>query len=183
MRLTCIAWIVSWMAAAAWSAPASARAGGRREWLHHTVTITGIILLFGIDGRNQWFGRPLWPVSDAVSWALVAAAIAGFAFTWWARLHLGRLWSANVQRKADHHVVDTGPYAIVRHPIYAGIILATVAVAVQRASVFAIAGVTIMTAGWWIKAKLEERFLREQLGPAAYDAYAARVPMLIPLTS
>jgi protein-S-isoprenylcysteine O-methyltransferase Ste14 len=85
-----------------------------------------------------------------------------------------------VQRKADHRVVDTGPYAIVRHPIYTGVIVAMAAVTAQHATAFAIAGMTIMTAGWWIKARLEERFLREQLGFAAYDAYASRVGMLVP---
>ncbi len=180
MRWTCIAWIVSWIVAASWSSPASARPGFGREWKHHLVTMTGIVLLFAVNAPTEWFGRRLWPVGDALGWALVAVAVAGFAFTWWARLHLGRLWSATVQRKADHRVVETGPYGIVRHPIYTGVILATTAVAAQRATVLAIAGVTIMTVGWWVKAKLEERFLREQLGPADYNAYAARVPMLVP---
>lgn len=180
MNAVCIGWIVSWMLAAQWSSPASARPGFGREWKHHLVTIIGIMLIFGVGAPNDWFGRRLWPVNDAAGWALVALAAAGFAFTWWARIHLGKLWSATVQRKADHRVVDTGPYGIVRHPIYTGVILAMIAVSVQRASVLAIAGTVVMTAGWWIKARLEERFLREQLGPAAYDAYAARVPMLVP---
>lgn len=180
LTLICAAWIVSWILAASWSAPASARPGFGREFKHHAVTMTGIILLFAVNAPTEWYGRRLWPVNDQLGWTLVAIAAAGFAFTWWARLHLGRLWSATVQRKADHHVVDTGPYAIVRHPIYTGVILAMIAVAVQRATVLAIAGTTIMTVGWWIKARLEERFLREQLGPAQYDAYSARVPMLVP---
>ena len=180
MNWTCLAWIVSWMLAARWSSPASARPGFGREWKHHFVTMIGIVLLFAVSAPTEWYGRRLWPVSDVLGWALVGVAIAGFAFTWWARLHLGRLWSATVQRKADHRVVDTGPYAIVRHPIYTGVIVAMAAVTAQRATVFALAGMTIMTAGWWIKARLEERFLREQLGLAAYDAYATRVPMLVP---
>lgn len=54
----------------------------------------------------------------------IAVMIAGFAFCWWARIHLGRLWSMRVTKKEGHHVVDTGPYGVVRHPIYTGILVA-----------------------------------------------------------
>jgi protein-S-isoprenylcysteine O-methyltransferase Ste14 len=113
-------------------------------------------------------------------WVLVAIAVAGFAFTWWARFHLGRLWSSSVSRKADHRIVDTGPYGIVRHPIYTGIIVASAATAAQRGTAPAWLGMALMTLGWYIKARLEERFLRDELGADAYDAYARRVPMLVP---
>ena len=77
-------------------------------------------------------------------------------------------------------MIDTGPYAIVRHPIYTGIILAAFATAAIKGTVFALAGAAIMTLGFWIKARLEERFLRQELGAAGYDAYSRRVPMLVP---
>lgn len=180
MALAGSCWIVSWIVAAFWSAPASARPGWNRESLYRLLNVVGAILLFAVYAPHRWFGRALWPVGNTLGWTLVAMAVVGFAFTWWARLHLGRLWSAHVMRKADHHVVDTGPYALVRHPIYTGIILATIAIVAMQATVLSAAGACIMTLGWWFKARLEERFLREQLGAAAYDRYAARVPMLIP---
>jgi protein-S-isoprenylcysteine O-methyltransferase Ste14 len=111
---------------------------------------------------------------------LVAVAIAGFAFTWWARLHLGRLWSSSVTRKADHHVVETGPYAIVRHPIYTGLLFAIAATVGMRASLATLAAAFLIVSGIYVKARLEEEFLRAELGADAYDAYARRVPMLIP---
>ena len=67
-----------------------------------------------------------------------------------------------------------------RHPIYTGITLATIATAPMRGTIAAWFGVVVMTLGWYVKARLEERFLREQLGAEAYNAYAARVPMLVP---
>jgi protein-S-isoprenylcysteine O-methyltransferase Ste14 len=111
---------------------------------------------------------------------LVAAAVSGFGFAWWARLYLGRLWSSSVTKKANHHVVDTGPYAIVRHPIYTGLIAACFATALLKGTPAGIVGAILMTLGFSIKARLEERFLREQLGPDAYDSYRRRVPMLLP---
>ena len=112
---------------------------------------------------------------------MAAFVLAGLLFTWWARIHLGRLWSSSVTRKADHHVVDTGPYRIVRHPIYTGIILASLATAAMRGTALAWLGACVMTTGWVIKARLEEEFLREQLGAETYAKYARRVPMLVPL--
>ena len=64
----------------------------------------------------------LWDVGHDGAVVLALLTIPGFLFAWWARLHLGRLWSGTVTRKADHRIVDTGPYAIVRHPIYTGLL-------------------------------------------------------------
>jgi protein-S-isoprenylcysteine O-methyltransferase Ste14 len=85
-----------------------------------------------------------------------------------------------VTRKADHRIVDTGPYGIVRHPIYTGIILSVFATAAFKGTGVAFLGAAIMTVGFWIKARLEERFLRQELGAETYDSYRRRVPMLVP---
>jgi protein-S-isoprenylcysteine O-methyltransferase Ste14 len=90
------------------------------------------------------------------------------------------MWSSSVTRKADHHIVDTGPYAFVRHPIYTGIITACAAMAAQRGTVAGLAGLVLVILGFWIKARLEERFLRIELGAEPYDAYAKRTGMLFP---
>jgi protein-S-isoprenylcysteine O-methyltransferase Ste14 len=115
-----------------------------------------------------------------VSWAMVGLTFVGFAFAWWARIHLGRLWSGRITRKEGHHVVDTGPYALVRHPIYTGILLSGIATAVALGAVHAYIGAFLLIVGYWMKARIEENWLREQLGPADYDAYRKRVPMLVP---
>jgi protein-S-isoprenylcysteine O-methyltransferase Ste14 len=112
-------------------------------------------------------------------WGLTALVVGGLAFTWWARLHLGRLWSSAVTEKPDHRVVDTGPYGLVRHPIYSGVSWAAFATAMARGTIDAWAGAAVLLLGFYVKARIEEGFLRAQLGPA-YDAYARRVGMLIP---
>ncbi len=103
-------------------------------------------------------------------------------FCWWARIHLGALWSGRITRKEGHRVVDTGPYRLVRHPIYTGIDTAALALLVVKATPIALAGFVLIVWGYWIKARIEERFLREQLGAADYDAYRARTPMLVPFS-
>jgi protein-S-isoprenylcysteine O-methyltransferase Ste14 len=90
------------------------------------------------------------------------------------------LWSGTITKKADHRVIESGPYAIVRHPIYTGILLAVLATALVKGTVLALVGAAVITLGLWMKAKLEEGWLRQELGPDAYDAYRRRVPMLVP---
>jgi protein-S-isoprenylcysteine O-methyltransferase Ste14 len=174
-------WAVSWWGASFWTNKTVGSPSDRSQFLYRVVTIGGAILLFWrfpLDPR--WH---LWRATPDFAWAMVGLAAAGFLFAWWARIHLGRLWSSSVTRKADHHVVDTGPYRFVRHPIYTGIIAASLGVCLLKGTVPALAGAAIMIVGWYVKARLEERFLRQELGAEAYDAYARRVAMLVPFVA
>jgi len=177
-----IGWAASWLLAALWSNPAASRAGLGREYLYRaTLIVGGILLAFPRRVPQAWNAR-MWPLPPAWGWTAVVLIAFGFLFTWWARLHLGTLWSSNVTRKEGHHIVDTGPYGLVRHPIYTGLLLALAVTAATKATALALIGFVIIVAGILMKARLEERFLREELGAAEYDAYAARVPMLVPFT-
>jgi len=167
-------WVVSWIAASVWSARTAARPGAVRGLQYYLFTFAGAWMLFATPAGDL-------PVPNALGWVLVGLTAAGFLFAWWARLHLGALWSGTVTRKEGHHVIDTGPYRLVRHPIYTGIILSSLATAADKATPIAVVGAVTMALGWFMKARLEERFLSEELGAEAYGAYAARVPMLVPL--
>ena len=173
-------WTLSWIAAAFWADRAEKRPARGEEWLYRVVTIVGAYLLFREAFPRAGGDYHLWRLGPTAQWALFWVVIVGLAFAWWARLYLGRLWSSSVTKKADHRIVDTGPYAIVRHPIYTGILLAAVATAAEQGTVGSVIGLLAFGLAFWIKARLEERFLREQLGAADYDGYRQRVPMLIP---
>jgi protein-S-isoprenylcysteine O-methyltransferase Ste14 len=180
-----VLWMVSWAIASVWSSRATARARTSGHLLHWAATIAGFLILFeGVGPRRFGYGwRPSVATSGADSpwqWAMFAVVVAGFVFAWWARIHLGSLWSASVTRKADHHIVDTGPYSLVRHPIYTGLVLSSLGLAAQEGRISGWIGAALIAAGFWIKAGLEERFLREQLGQDDYDAYRVRTPMLVP---
>src|SRR5579862_8084862 len=92
------AWAISWMLAALWADRAAQRVGFLEQAPYWAITGTGAALLLVVRAyRGQGPGR-LWDVDDSFGWALVAVAAAGFGFCWWARLHLGRLWSGWVTR-------------------------------------------------------------------------------------
>jgi protein-S-isoprenylcysteine O-methyltransferase Ste14 len=174
-----IGWIVSWMAAAWWSAPTEKRVTTRETWVSRAAVAGGALLL--LHSTRHLLGETrLWHVGYAGAYGLAALTLAGILFAWWARVHLGRLWSSAITRKQDHRIVDSGPYAWVRHPIYTGLIAAIVATAAAQATWTGCAGAALVAFGLWLKARVEERFLTEELGADAYGAYRRRVPMLVP---
>ncbi|HWA89682.1 MAG TPA: isoprenylcysteine carboxylmethyltransferase family protein [Rhizomicrobium sp.] len=184
-----VVWAATWSAAALWANRTVAGPGVARQAPYRLFTTAGFALLLVVVAGKDGIALPaslsflfarVWTVPVAVQWAMVALASLGFVFCWWARLHLGALWSGRITRKEGHKVVDTGPYALVRHPIYTGLLTGGLATMILRGSVHVILGFVLLVVGYWMKARLEERFLREQLGAADYDAYAARVPMLVP---
>ena len=175
-----IVWGISWFLAAIWSSRAQSRASVAEQLPYRLTTVAGFFLLFGVNPGHAHGYLVLWNLPLPVAWTMTGLCAVGFVFCWWARFHLGKLWSAFVTRKDDHHIIDTGPYGIVRHPIYTGLILAATAVAILKGNLYSLAGILLIVFGFWIKARLEEQFLSQQLGPETYTAYRRRVPMLIP---
>lgn len=171
-------WMVSWILVSGWSARVASHHDLGAESPSRVLTLAAIVMIL----------TSYWPVSFAIlwtaprelGWVMFALAGTGLLFAWAARLHLGPLWSSTSAPTESHKIVDTGPYGIVRHPVYAGLLLAAIATAIERGRVEAVAGVLVLIAAISLRAKLEERFLRRDLGNEAYGAYRARVPMLIP---
>jgi protein-S-isoprenylcysteine O-methyltransferase Ste14 len=173
------AWLFSWLAASLWTNRTQAQPVGA-SWLgYRAVMLAGSILMFvpahGYEGRLR-----LWQIGWYGAWICVALIALGIGFAWWARIHLGRLWSARITRKEDHRVVDTGPYALVRHPIYTGLLFALLATAAAKGTLWGVAGYVLMLVGLHWKARTEERWLLGELPGGAYAEYRARVPMLLP---
>jgi protein-S-isoprenylcysteine O-methyltransferase Ste14 len=176
-----IVWLASWTFAIFWSNRTEKRGGIAAELLFRALLGVGAIFLFAFPSSRHGYGQvQLWRLGDALGWILVAPTAAGLLFAWWARIHLGRLWSDWLTKKTGHHVVDTGPYRLVRHPIYLGLIVAAFATAIEKGTSFALLGAAIMSCAFCTKARREERFLRAELGEDAYGAYARKTPMLVP---
>jgi protein-S-isoprenylcysteine O-methyltransferase Ste14 len=175
-----LGWLASWLIAALWASPAAKRPALREEAVYRVLTIAGGLLMFVQFPRDG--SRPLlfWLPPVWLDWVLLAVVLGGMAFAWWARIHLGKLWSGRVTRKDDHRIVDTGPYGIVRHPIYTGLLVALYATALAFPGPFNFLGVAVLTIAFVVKYRLEERFLMQELGAGAYEAYRRRVPALVP---
>jgi protein-S-isoprenylcysteine O-methyltransferase Ste14 len=174
-----LTWLASWAVAAVWTTKTVARQSGASRLAHGVLVWAGGLLLFARPARLGPFARPLFPPSPWTAWAGVILCAAGLTFTWWARIHIGRFWSGTVTLKADHVLIRNGPYALTRHPIYTGLLLALTGTALARDSLAALVGLALLLAGLVVKIRQEERLLLDHFGPA-YAAYRAEVPALIP---
>lgn len=102
----------------------------------------------------------------------------GLGFALWARLKLGRNWGTPMTQKDEPELVTGGPYRLVRHPIYSGVLIGAVGTAVALSWMWLIAG---LLAGIYFiySATVEERYLTEQF-PDSYPAYKHSTKMLVP---
>lgn len=109
----------------------------------------------------------------------LAAGIAGAALFVRARLALGERWQASALAPASVPLVRRGPYACIRHPLYAAGLLLAAATPLLHPSLAALLVGTGFAAGTLLKLRIEERTLRSSLG-ADYERYAREVPALFP---
>ncbi len=170
---------IVWLAAAFLSKPAARTQPAGSRLRHITMTALAFALVFSPRlriGPLAWRFVPEWP---AIAWAGFALTAAGCAFTIWARLILGGNWSAAVTVKQDHRLVRQGPYAIVRHPIYSGALLAMAGTVLAFGEARGLIAVALAFAAWLAKSRMEETFLTGQFG-AAYTRYQREVKALIP---
>src|SRR5262245_41747913 len=95
--------------------------------------------------NRQYPQGRLWRLDDSLKWLLAALTASGLLFAWWARIHLGCLWSDwAMAKKAGHYILDTGPYRLLRHPIYSRLIFAAFATAIEKGTSAALLGAAIL---------------------------------------
>ena len=112
-------------------------------------------------------------------WSGSAVTAGGMLFSVWARRYLGKNWSQAVTLKEGHELIRSGPYALVRHPIYTGLLLAFVGCAVARGEWRGLLATALVFVVLWRKLKLEEKWMRVQFGES-YETYSRKVPALVP---
>jgi protein-S-isoprenylcysteine O-methyltransferase len=155
------------------------RQSGVSRLVQSIVTIPAFWLLFASRARTAPLNFPILPYTPVTAPAALALTVIGFGIAIWARLHLGGNWSATVTVKEEHALIQTGPYAYVRHPIYSGFTLGAMGLAILNGDLFSLAGIALMLFGWFLKFRLEERFMIEEFGDT-YLSYKRNVKALIP---
>jgi protein-S-isoprenylcysteine O-methyltransferase Ste14 len=159
-------------------APARVEPVGSRL-LHVVPLFVAFYLLWVPSIRFSFLGDRFLPHAEWIFWVGAFLAVAGLVFSVLARRTIGRNWSGIVTVKADHELITTGPYAIVRHPIYTGLLLAFAGSAIAGGEWRGVLAVLLVLASLWRKLRFEERWMREQFGEA-YEVYSRRVRALVP---
>ena len=139
------------------------------------------IVLEGVGFAIIW-QKPLWIAQPGV-WRLgfgVATLVLGPVLTWTSALTLGRQWRFDAGLNADHQLVQSGAYRIVRHPIYTSMLCMLLGTGLLLARVpLLIVAIAFFIAGTEIRVRIEDRLLAERFGPA-FDAYRRRVHAYVP---
>lgn len=152
-------------------------AAGRAGYL--LLMIVGLVLLFW-RVRLPYIGTRLWASSGIWASAGLTVEVIGMALAFWARYTLGTNWTGRITTGGSQQLVVTGPYKLVRHPIYTGGLLAILGTAIVAGVSSALLGFGLTLMGIWIKLQREEAALREHFGPA-YEEYSQRVSAVVPL--
>jgi protein-S-isoprenylcysteine O-methyltransferase Ste14 len=140
------------------------------------VIVIAVALARRSSALHELQAAVFWSVPLALTGAIIATLGAVLAFG--ARAAIGRNWGPPATRRTDTELITSGPYALVRHPIYSGILLMMIGTAIG------------LVLSWWlvavaagiyffVSARAEEKYMAERF-PDSYPAYCARTWILIP---
>jgi protein-S-isoprenylcysteine O-methyltransferase Ste14 len=170
-----VGWAAFWLY---WLVAAFSTKRGRVPWsreLRIRAVIAVVVFVLIRVGAFRGHGLNTDPLRAGVGLVLFGL---GLGFAVWARIHIGRNWGVPMTQKDEPELVTSGPYHLVRHPIYSGILVAGL-------------GTTLALSWWWLAAvvlagiyfiygaTVEERYLTGQF-PDSYPAYRRSTKMLVP---
>src|SRR3954463_7753176 len=172
--------VLVWLAAA-FTNKSSVYRESAAQRLRYTILI---IIAWLLLAKARRLPHPLdfrmFGCNDIIASVAAILCVVGLAFCVWARATLGRNWSGTITLKENHELIVRGPYRLVRHPIYTGLLAMLMATAIQQGHLAGVIGVGLVFVSFWIKLSEEEEVMVKQF-PDEYAAYRQRVKRIIPL--
>lgn len=184
-HLSNLAWLVFlayWIYSAQKLKAIKHREPGSERIIYIVVMASAYFLLFSDGLPLGQLDRRFVPDSSLPGVLGVALSALGVGLAIWARKHLGENWSATVTLKKDHELIRTGPYGRVRHPIYSGMLLGIVGVALALGEIRGLVAFGVILVSFCFKSRKEERFLSAEFG-AAFAEHARKTGMFLPRLS
>jgi protein-S-isoprenylcysteine O-methyltransferase Ste14 len=179
IRACWLLFAVIWLLAAFWTKQSVYQESRLQRLPYIIPLLLGWFLLAKGHRLSDPLNHRVIPHVDALAWIGVVLCVAGLAFCFWARFTLGRNWSGVVTLKGGHELITRGPYALVRHPIYTGLLTMAVGTVVVLGHLAGIIAMPFIFLSFWIKLRYEEKVMLEKF-PDEYTAYQRRMKRLIP---
>jgi len=170
---------IVWVLAALFTKRTVYRETAAQRFRYVIPILIGWLLLFRGYRLPSPFNTRIIPQADAIPVVSSILCVCGLGFCLWARAILGRNWSGTVTLKENHELIVHGPYRLVRHPIYTGLLAMLLATAMQQGHIAGFIGVILVFISFWIKLSGEEEVMLKQF-PAPYAAYRERTKRIIP---
>src|SRR5437879_2681389 len=178
--LVCFAIFAVFWLVASFQTKRTIESAGRPQWFALLLTAVFLIVVMPRLGGAHPISRVvLWPQTLAIGLIADVITSLGLVIALWARVVLGGNWSSNVAFKEQHELIERGPYAYVRHPIYSGTLLMLLGFVIFRGTVTGFVLFALVVVVVSLKAKKEEELLTKHF-EKSYPEYKARVKALIP---
>jgi protein-S-isoprenylcysteine O-methyltransferase Ste14 len=174
-----ITFYAPWLIAALRTKRTVERADWGRRLYYYIPVVLGCYLMFGFYSDVPWLQHRFLPRTQAMAITAIIITFAGMAFALWARVYLGQNWSSAPTIKEHHQLIRSGPYQLVRHPIYSGILLAMFGTFLANGKVRGAVAVVLLWIGWRVKSRMEEEFMVRTFG-AEYEEYRRTAGALFP---
>ena len=136
-----------------------------------SISLIAFLVLYAIN--PPWLGVLSVPLPDWLRWVGAALGVVSLAVYAWSRATLGKEWSSHLQMREKHHLVTTGPYAWIRHPIYLALMGFLTGIALVTANCFIIAFLVVSVVDLALRIPKEEQMMIEEFGDE-YKAYMQR---------
>ena len=176
--LSWVAFLLYWGISAIINKPTN----GKRNWaavILMVIAAVGLFLLLRHTPIPKNINNLLWQRKLPLSILAVALVLIGLFILIWARSTLGANWNANVETKEWQALVQKGPYAKVRHPMYTGLVTMVLGSALSYGRMLGVVILVIFIVGFCLKALQEESILTKRYGNA-YKEYRAKTKAFIP---
>ena len=141
------------------------------------ISMIAFLVLYAINPPWIRVLSVLFP--DWLRWMGVALGAVSLAAYAWSRVTLGKEWSSRLQMRKKHHLVTTGPYTWIRHPIYLALMGFLTSIALTTANWFLISFLVVSIVDLALRIPKEEQMMIEEFGDE-YKAYMQRTGRLIP---
>ena len=160
---------------------ASRRRGGAADRDRGSLRLVQLLTTLGYFAAFTLWNRARQPtLGEGALWLGAALAVAGLALRLWSIVTLGRWFTVRVHVSGDQPVVEAGPYRLLRHPSYAGALLAALGIGLSlRHGLAPLLTVGPQLLALAIRMRVEERALVEAIGEP-YRAYMARTKRIVP---